>query len=180
MNQDARTKFQLSLGESTLEAPETPHYLEVAARLLEARRREIEAEQAPGPVADAPDTAPAPPAASSPIASSPIASSPIASSPFAPSPVAASPSITPRFPFAPSYPATPRPPVRRAHWFSDRFPRITLEDGSVQVPRSLEELKGMLRARGITPHPRGDASMLLWQVRNRLKLNVETVGAQDF
>ena len=170
MNQDARTKFQLSLGESTLEAPETPHYLEVAARLLEARRREIEAEEAPDPVADRPDAAPAPPAASSPIASSP----------FAPSPVATSPSITPRFPFAPSYPATPRPPVRRAHWFSDRFPRITLEDGSVQVPRSLEELKGILRVRGITPHPRGDASMLLWQVRNRLKLNVETVGAQDF
>ncbi|MDE2803112.1 MAG: hypothetical protein OXK21_09545 [Chloroflexota bacterium] len=165
MNQDARTKFQLSLGESTLEAPETPHYLEVAARLLEARRREIEAEQTPGPVTDAPDTAPAPP---------------IASSPFASSPTATSPSITPRFPFAPSYPTAPRPPMRRAHWFSDRFPRITLEDGSVQIPRSLEELKGMLRARGITPHPRGDASMLLWQVRNRLKLNVETVGAQDF
>ena len=69
--------------------------------------------------------------------------------------------------------------MRRAHWFSDRFPRITLEDGSVQIPRSLEELKGMLRARGITPHPRGDASMLLWQVRNRLKLKVETVGSQD-
>ena len=167
MDQDARTKFQLSLGESTLEAPETPHYLEVAARLLEARRREIEAEQAPGPVADAPGaaSAPAPPAGPSPVTSSPMATSP---------------SITPRFPFAPSYPATPRPPVRRAHWFSDRFPRITLEDGSVQVPRSLEELKGILRVRGITPHPRGDASMLLWQVRNRLKLNVETVGAQDF
>ncbi len=159
MTQDARAKFQLSLGEATLEAPETPHYLEVAARLLEARRRELEAAQSPGAAADGLDTAPA--------------------SPIVSSPVAASPSITPRFPMAPSYPTAPRPPVRRAHWFSDRFPRITLEDGSVQVPRSLEELKGMLRARGITPHPRGDASMLLWQVRNRLKLKVETVGSQD-
>ena len=164
MNQDTRGKFQLSLGESTLEAPETPHYLEVAARLLEARRREIEAEQAPAAPADTPDAAPTPAPAA----------------PIAPSPFATSPSIVPRFPLAPSYQSAPRPPVRRAHWFSDRFPRITLEDGTVQIPRSLEELKGMLRARGITPHPRGDASMLLWQVRNRLKLKVETVGSQDF
>ena len=158
MTQDARAKFQLSLGEATLEAPETPHYLEVAARLLEARRRELEAAQSPASTTDELRTAPA--------------------SPIVSSPVATSPSIVPRFPLASSYPTAPRPPVRRAHWFSDRFPRITLEDGSVQVPRSLEELKGMLRARGITPHPRGDASMLLWQVRNRLKLKVETVGSQ--
>ncbi len=164
MTQDTRGKFQLSLGESTLEAPETPHYLEVAARLLEARRREIEAEQSPAAAADVPDAAPAAPIRPSPVAASPIATTP---------------SIIPRFPLAPSYQAAPRPPVRRAHWFSDRFPRITLEDGSVQIPRSLEELKGMLRARGITPHPRGDASMLLWQVRNRLKMKVETVGSQD-
>lgn len=161
MTQDTRAKFQLSLGESTLEAPETPQYLEVAARLLEARRREIEAEQAPAAAAEV-DTARVP---------APVVASP---------PVAASPTIGPRFPLAPSFQTAPRPPVRRAHWFSDRFPRITLEDGSVQVPRTLEELKGMLRARGITPHPRGDASMLLWQVRNRLKLKVETVGSQDF
>lgn len=159
MTQDAREKFQLSLGEAILEAPETPHYLEVAARLLEARRRELEEAQAPSPPAESPDRTPA---------------APIVSSPFA-----ASPPIVPRFPLGPTYQATPRPPVRRAHWFSDRFPRITLEDGSVQIPRSLEELKGILRARGITPHPRGDASMLLWQVRNRLKLKVETVGSQD-
>ena len=165
MTQDTRGKFQLSLGESTLEAPETPHYLEVAARLLEARRREIEAEQSPAAAADVPDAAPTPP--------------PMARAPLASTPTATSPSIIPRFPLAPSYQAAPRPPVRRAHWFSDRFPRITLEDGSVQIPRSLEELKGMLRARGITPHPRGDASMLLWQVRNRLKMKVETVGSQD-
>ena len=164
MTQDTRGKFQLSLGESTLEAPETPHYLEVAARLLEARRREIEAEQSPAAAADVPDAAAAPPIARAPVASTPMATTP---------------SIIPRFPLTPSYQTPPRPPVRRAHWFSDRFPRITLEDGSVQIPRSLEELKGMLQARGITPHPRGDASMLLWQVRNRLKMKVETVGSQD-
>ena len=159
MTQDARSKFQLSLGEANLEAPETPHYLEVAARLLEARRRELEEAQASGAGADGLGTAPASPVAAPPIASTPSAFS--------------------RFPVAPAFQGMPRPPVRRAHWFSDRFPRITLEDGSVQVPRSLEELKGMLRARGITPHPRGDASMLLWQVRNRLKMKVETVGSQD-
>ena len=175
MTQDARTKFQLSLGEATLEAPETPHYLDVAARLLEARRREIEEEQAPAAVADGLDTGHAP-------AAPPIAAS---------SPVTAGAAMTPRFPqapfdglrvsgpAAPSYQTTPHFPPRRAHWFSDRFPRITLEDGSVQIPRSLEELKGILQARGITPHPRGDASMLLWQVRNRLKMKVETVGSQD-
>ena len=160
MTQEERSKFLLSLGEANLEAPETPHYLEVAARLLEARRRELQEAQSPAPAAERPGTP---------------ASAPIASSPTAPTP-----SVFPRFPAAPAFQTTPRPPARRAHWFSDRFPRITLEDGSVQIPRSLEELKGMLQARGITPHPRGDASMLLWQVRNRLKLGVETVGSQDF
>ena len=169
MTQEERSKFLLSLGEANLEAPETPHYLEVAARLLEARRRELQEAQSPAPAAEEPGTTP----------SSPIASSPAPSTP----------SVFPRFPAAPAFQATPatpafqaapRPPLRRAHWFSDRFPRITLEDGSVQIPRSLEELKGVLRARGITPHPRGDASMLLWQIRNRLKMGVETVGSQDF
>ena len=162
MTQDARSKFQLSLGEAHLEAPETPHYLEVAARLLEARRRELEEAQAPG----------TPPMAADRLGTTPP-------SPIASPPTVSTPSVFPRFPVSPGFQATPRPPARRAHWFSDRFPRITLEDGSVQIPRSLEELKGMLRARGITPHPRGDASMLLWQVRNRLKMKVETVGSQD-
>ena len=160
MTQDERSKFQLLLGEANLEAPETPHYLEVAARLLEARRRELQEAQSPAPAASVPGSAAAPPIASPPPPTTP--------------------SVFPRFSTTPAFQATPRPPVRRAHWFSDRFPRITLEDGSVQIPRSLEELKGMLRARGITPHPRGDASMLLWQVRNRLKMRVETVGSQDF
>ena len=160
MTQDERSKFQLTLGEANLEAPETPHYLEVAARLLEARRRELQEAQSPAPAAAAPGSTAAPP--------------------IAPPAPPTTPSVFPRFPATPAFQATPRPPVRRAHWFSDRFPRITLEDGSVQIPRSLEELKGMLRARGITPHPRGDASMLLWQVRNRLKMRVETVGSQDF
>ena len=38
-----------------------------------------------------------------------------------------------------------------------------------------DALRDLLRSRGLTPHPRGDASMLLWQVRNRLGLNVGQV-----
>ena len=68
---------------------------------------------------------------------------------------------------------------RRARWFQAQFPQIILEDGSRQTLRSLEELRELLRARGLTPHPRGDASMLLWQVRNRLRLAVEPVPADS-
>ena len=67
------------------------------------------------------------------------------------------------------------PPARRARWFHDQLPRINLPDGAQVTPRSLDELKALLRDRGLTPHPRGDASMLLWQVRNRLGGIVETV-----
>jgi hypothetical protein len=39
----------------------------------------------------------------------------------------------------------------------------------------LDALKELLKNRGLQPHPRGDASMLLWQVRNRLVLTVDRV-----
>ena len=77
-------------------------------------------------------------------------------------------------------PSAPAPeveaPMRRARWFRGQFPVVTFEDGSSRVMQSLDALKDLLRSRGLTPHPRGDASMLLWQVRNRLGL---TVGQVD-
>ena len=77
----------------------------------------------------------------------------------------------------PSEPAVPAAPVeaapaRRARWFRGQVPVVYFEDGSSQVMQSLDALKDLLRSRGLTPHPRGDASMLLWQVRNRLGLDV--------
>ena len=83
-------------------------------------------------------------------------------------------------PLQPSQPH-PQPPQaqapgRRTRWFQVQLPRITLEDGSQVTPHSLEELKELLRSRGLTPHPRGDAPMLLWQVRNRLGGTVEAVA----
>ena len=78
-------------------------------------------------------------------------------------------------------PSAPAPeaeaPMRRARWFRGQFPVVTFEDGSSQVMQSLDALKDLLRSRGLTPHPRGDASMLLWQVRNRLGLTVGQVDA---
>ncbi len=67
--------------------------------------------------------------------------------------------------------------VRRARWFRGQLPVVNFEDGSSQVMDSLDALKDLLRSRGLTPHPRGDASMLLWQVRNRLGLSVDQVDA---
>ncbi|GBD11600.1 hypothetical protein HRbin23_01270 [bacterium HR23] len=79
-------------------------------------------------------------------------------------------------PVSPAPPA-PRPtaPGSRVRWFVTHRPRIQTGPGQVVEPKSLEELKGFLQARGLTPHPRGDASMLLWQVRERLGLPVEAV-----
>ena len=78
----------------------------------------------------------------------------------------------------PSAPApAPEAPLRRARWFRGQFPVVTFEDGSTRVMQSLDALKDLLRSRGLTPHPRGDASMLLWQVRNRLGLTVGQVDA---
>lgn len=60
-------------------------------------------------------------------------------------------------------------------WFVDRWPRIALPSGDVVVVRTLAELSAFLKSNGLEPHPRGDASMLLWQVRERLHFPVEAV-----
>ena len=90
------------------------------------------------------------------------------------------PVAPPLFPStAPSEPVPAAPveaaPARRARWFRGQVPVVYFEDGPSQVMQSLDALKDLLRSRGLTPHPRGDASMLLWQVRNRLGLDVGQV-----
>ena len=89
-----------------------------------------------------------------------------------PSPVV---EAAPAVPTAPS--AGDAAPARRARWFRGQLPVVYFEDGSSRVMESLDALKDLLRSRGLTPHPRGDASMLLWQVRNRLNLDVGQVDA---
>ena len=79
--------------------------------------------------------------------------------------------------FPPPPPAAPEAPARRARWFRGQLPVVTFEDGTSQVMESLDALKALLSSRGLRPHPRGDASMLLWQVRNRLGLAVGQVDA---
>lgn len=60
-------------------------------------------------------------------------------------------------------------------WFVNQWPRIALSTGERTIPRTLDDLKAFLKGKGLEPHPRGDASMLLWQVRERLGLAVEPV-----
>ena len=158
MTQNTRPTFELSLGEVFLRAPETPVYLALAAQVLEVRRQEIQdgvgvTPPTSGPVA-APVETPTQETAPTQEVTQPVSQSP-------------TPSPTPTVAATPS--------VRRARWFHDQFPQVTFEDGSTQVIASLDELKELLRNRGLRPHPRGDASMLLWQVRNRLGLTVEQV-----
>ena len=60
-------------------------------------------------------------------------------------------------------------------WFVDRWPRIAQPSGDVVVVRTLEELNAFLKSNSLEPHRRGDATMLLWQVRERLHFQVEAV-----
>ena len=168
MTQQDRFTFQLSLSQAQLQAPETPQYLEIALRLLEMRLGELRG------------TVPEAVAASEPVRPRDvdITHVPESAAPAAvaapPETVAPPPQPAARTSVAPAA-AVRTPPARRARWFHDQLPRITLPDGAQVTPRSLDELKALLRDRGLTPHPRGDASMLLWQVRNRLGGTVETV-----
>jgi hypothetical protein len=172
MTQNARPIFELILGEVSLRAPETPLYLALAAQVLEVRRQELQdgvAVTFPAPVSvPEPVGTPAPAPANPPAPTQEVTES--VTQPTAvetPAPVTA---VAPPAPVAAA-----TPPARRARWFHDQFPQVTFEDGSTQVIPSLNALKELLRNRGLQPHPRGDASMLLWQVRNRLGLTVEQV-----
>lgn len=150
-----RPTFQLSLTEVRFSAPETPHYLELALQLLEARLKEL---QNSGTGRQSEYIPKNPPVS---ITHSRIEGDddPVGSQNQPPSPP----------------PAQRQAPGRRTRWFQIQLPQISFTDNSQTTPRSLEELKELLLSHGLSPHPRGDASMLLWQVRNRLRGIVEAV-----
>jgi hypothetical protein len=182
-----RPAFQLTLGEMQLSAPETPQYLEVALRLLQARLRELQGaapspfdaaqgERAQDPPAAAPP--PAPPSLDITVQAPPTSETSLAETLGRPD---AQQAQGGSFDSAQDKPlggvAIHESPLQgRRRWFRDQLPRITWADGIQVTPQSLEELKALLRGKGLAPHPRGDASMLLWQVRNRLLGFVEAVG----
>jgi len=184
MTQNTRPIFELILGEVSLRAPETSLYLALAAQVLEVRCQELQdgvTVTSPSPVS-VPESVgtPAPAAANPPAPTQEVTESvtqPTAMETPAPvAPAVAPPTPAPVTAVAPPAPVVAAtPPARRARWFHAQFPQITFEDGSTQVIPSLDALKELLRNRGLQPHPRGDASMLLWQVRNRLGLTVEQV-----
>lgn len=206
MVEQRRPAFALELGEVSLKAPETPLYLTLAVQVLDARRKELEDGGSPGPAAVAVETAPVEAASGPEVAPEPetpamepseaveagVAPEPAAvaepepqavEAPAAvvleaPQPAIALPAPVVEAPVAPAPPpsAAEEAPARRARWFRGQLPVVTFEDGTSQVMESLDALKNLLSSRGLRPHPRGDASMLLWQVRNRLGL---TVGQMD-
>lgn len=69
-----------------------------------------------------------------------------------------------------------RPLRRTGRWFVTVLPRITLRQGEQVTVASIDGLRELIKRHGLTPHPRGDASMLLWQVKNRLRFTVESVS----
>ena len=153
--------FELTLGEVSLKAPETPLYLSLAAQVLEVRRQELQ-ESVTETFSNS--------NSSFVSTESPTVMTTYSSAPNQEmvNPVKQPPLIVPEDTIA-------TPVTRRARWFIDHFPKITFHDNSTQVISSLNGLKDLIRKNGLQPHPRGDASMLLWQVRNRLGLTVERV-----
>lgn len=174
MTQDTRPTFELTLGEVSLKAPETPLYLALATQVLEVRRQELE-ERGVGtlssPKASAVSVETSTPAQE---VTAPVTQPVVEQTPTPAQEVTVSVTQPVAAP-APAPVTAATPPTRRARWFHDQFPQITFEDGSTQVMPSLDALKELLRNRGLQPHPRGDASMLLWQVRNRLGLSVDRI-----
>ena len=138
-------QLEIVLSGAELKAPETLEYLNLAIQLIEIRKREIE--QSFDPIKSVENTL----------------------SSFRTKPISVSTGLMQ------DTTINQINRTSRARWFLDQWPLITLEDGSFHNPKSTADLKELIKSRGLTPHPRGDASMLLWQVRNRLQLLVETV-----
>ena len=107
MVESQRPSFQVSLSEAQLRAPETPHYLELAMRLLEARLAEFQ----DGAV---PSTPPQQPNDSVDIT------------------IQSGDPLQPSQPHP--QPPQAQAPGRRTRWFQVQLPRITLEDGSQVTP----------------------------------------------
>lgn len=146
--------LHLAFGEVHFEGPETPEHLEVAIRLLGIRLEELRRSAADGrpPVGQAP---------------TPLQR--------AVAPTGQPVSQRESRPAAARQTATTAPRPDRGRWFVVQRPRVFLPTGESLVLSSIEELRAFLSSQGLAPHPRGDASMLVWQVRNRLKLRVEAV-----
>ena len=140
-----KPQLKIVLFGAELKAPETLEYLNLAIQLIEIRKREIE--QSFDPIKSVENTL----------------------SSFRIKPISVSTEVMQ------DTTINQINRTSRARWFLDQWPLITLEDGSFHNPKSTADLKELIKSRGLTPHPRGDASMLLWQVRNRLQLLVETV-----
>jgi len=140
-----KPQLEIVLSGTELKAPETLEYLNLAIQLIEIRKREIE--QSFDPIKSVENTL----------------------SSFRTKPISVSTGLMQ------DTTINQINRTSRARWFLDQWPLITLEDGSFHNPKSTADLKELIKSRGLTPHPRGDASMLLWQVRNRLQLLVETV-----
>ena len=139
---NVRREINVIIGDVSFSAPESPEHLDIALRLLEIRRKELE----PDAINDSGHT----------------------------QSTSESNVMNERLELIRSVDASV-PSPRRNRWFRDQFPRITLADGSIRTLNSIEELRDLLRRHGLQPHSRGDASMLLWQVRNRLGYSVEPV-----
>lgn len=67
----------------------------------------------------------------------------------------------------------------QGRWFRDRFLQIQFKNGNITTLRSIDELRTFIEERGLTPHPRGDASMLIWQVRNRLGFKADAIAPDN-
>lgn len=137
----------LSFGEVELKAPETPQYLRIALELLRSRLEEVEGASAGPPGSPRPGTGDR-----------------------APVPV----ETTQREPPPPRRPSPPEA-GGRVRWFRTHLPRVVLRDGTVRTFHTVEELRRFVAEMGLTPHRRGDASILVWQVRHRLGLPVDEV-----
>ncbi|MBI4232999.1 MAG: hypothetical protein HY686_01000 [Chloroflexi bacterium] len=140
--------LEVSFGQTLLRVPETPQYLQVAIQLLETLHRELDGRGGAAPGELIPSEGESHRGGLQPAS-------------------------------GPSLRGIAEGPEsgggRRVRWFITHLPRITLPDGGVATPSSVGELREFIGRRGLKPHRRGDASMLLWQVRQRLKLAVEAV-----
>lgn len=175
-------RIQISLGDVSLEAPETPDYLNIAAQIIKMRQEQFGGASGSNPRSNTSQT----------ISESNIAGS-----------VANIQEANTQYPYqtqpdkqesvviqevnyslvTDSNESNPisksSPTAKRGRWFQTQFPLVTIDDGNKIALKSLEELRNILITNGLQPHPRGDASMLLWQVRNRLGFHVEAISGSD-
>ena len=138
--------FLLSLNGASLEALETSHFLDVAIQLIQARKFELE-----------------------------NINPNLSSSTKGGSTDALSHGVVVNAPSGRTD-GVKVDKVSGNRWFKDRILEVRLADGNSCIVRSIHELKAFISERGLTPHPRGDASMLIWQLRNRLGLEAVAIS----